>query len=600
MAGGLYEFDIADAERFAREQGIHTHKYGNELVFQYCPYCKGGKNHDRDTFAIGIDKGAFNCKRSSCAMTGNMITLARDFDFQLSDAVTRYFNMGEYKNMYKPYDYKKQEPKDGAVKYLLSRGISEKVCKDYDITIRDDGQTLIIPFRDENGEVWAVKYRNIKYVKGESKGNKEWFHVRYKVNAEGKREPDEHAKNKPILFGMYQCEDFSRLIITEGQMDSLSCTTAGLKNAVSVPTGQGGMTWIPYCYDWMNKFQEIVVFGDKEDEKITLTEMIRSRFPKKCVKVVRLEDYKDCKDANDLLRKYGKQAVIDAVENAETTVSKYIIKLSEVKYVDRDKLFKIKTGSNKLDSILDGGFYGGQLIILSGKAGNGKSTMASQFAVDAIAQGNSVFLYSGELANTMVKDWVESQIYGRPKITKMQSSECEQFYNDKFWLVDNNAVEDEEMPTVLDITEEMLIKKAVRFVIIDNLMMAITPNGKDNLYMLQSTFVGKLSRLAKRYDAVIMLVAHPRKSGNGGSNDDIAGSSDIGNKADIVMYYDKDKDRDIDDLRILRVTKNRLTGKVGNIDMWYSESRRISDIEGFFERDYLKGYHSSDGMDIPF
>lgn len=383
-------------------------------------------------------------------------------------------------------------------------------------------------------------------------------------------------------------------------MDSLSCTTAGLKNAVSVPTGQGGMTWIPYCYDWMNKFQEIVVFGDKEDEKITLTEMIRSRFPKKCVKVVRLEDYKDCKDANDLLRKYGKQAVIDAVENAETTVSKYIIKLSEVKYVDRDKLFKIKTGSNKLDSILDGGFYGGQLIILSGKAGNGKSTMASQFAVDAIAQGNSVFLYSGELANTMVKDWVESQIYGRPKITKMQSSECEQFYNDKFWLVDNNAVEDEEMPTVLDITEEMLIKKAVRFVIIDNLMMAITPNGKDNLYMLQSTFVGKLSRLAKRYDAVIMLVAHPRKSGNGGSNDDIAGSSDIGNKADIVMYYDKDKDRDIDDLRILRVTKNRLTGKVGNIDMWYSESRRISDIEGFFERDYLKGYHSSDGMDIPF
>ena len=596
----LYDFEVTDAERFAREQGIRTYQRGGELVFQYCPYCRGGKHRDKDTFAIGINNGAFNCKRTDCNMTGNMITLARDFDFRLSDAVTRYFNMGEYKNAFKPYTWKEEKPKDAAVEYLKSRGISEKVCKDYDISIKNDNQTLIIPFRDENGEIWTIKYRNINYIKGKSKGSKEWFHVRYIKNEKGENVADPHAKNKPILFGMFQCEDFSRLIITEGQMDSMSCTTAGLKNAVSVPTGQGGVTWIPYCYDWMNKFQEIVVFGDKEDEKITLTDMIKNRFPKKCVKVVRLEDYKDCKDANDLLRKYGKQAVIDAVNNAETTVSKYVIKLSEVKYVDHDKLFRIKTGSNKLDSILDGGFYGGQLIILSGKCGNGKSTMASQFAVDAVAQGNSVFLYSGELANTMVKDWIETQIYGRSKLTKMQSTECEQFYNDKFWLMDNTIVEDEEMPTVIDITEEMLIKKAVRFVIIDNLMTAIVPNGRDNLYMLQSAFVGKLARLAKRYDAVIMLVAHPRKSGNGESNDDISGSGDIVNKADIAMYYDKDKDRDLDDLRVLRVTKNRLTGKLGKVDMWYSESRRISDIEGFFERDYLKGYISSDGMDIPF
>lgn len=193
----LYDFDISDAERFAREQGIKTHKYGNELVFEYCPYCRGGKSHDKDTFAIGIDNGAFNCKRSSCGMTGNMITLAKDYDFRLSDAVTRYFNMGEYKTAYKPYQYKKTEPKDGAVQYLLSRGISEKVCRDYDITIKNDGQTLIIPFRDENGEVWAVKYRNTRYVKGETQGNKEWFHVRYTTNDKGEKIKDEHAKNKP-------------------------------------------------------------------------------------------------------------------------------------------------------------------------------------------------------------------------------------------------------------------------------------------------------------------------------------------------------------------------------------------------------------------
>ena len=41
---------------------------------------------------------------------------------------------------------------------------------------------------------------------------------------------------KPILFGMKQCDDaFKQLVITEGQLDSLSVAAAGINNAVSVP-----------------------------------------------------------------------------------------------------------------------------------------------------------------------------------------------------------------------------------------------------------------------------------------------------------------------------------------------------------------------------
>ena len=67
---------------------------------------------------------------------------------------------------------------------------------------------------------------------------------------------------KPILFGMKQCVDFKRLVITEGQLDSLSVATAGIENAVSVPTGAKGFTWLPYCWNWVNKFDELVIFGD--------------------------------------------------------------------------------------------------------------------------------------------------------------------------------------------------------------------------------------------------------------------------------------------------------------------------------------------------
>ena len=68
-----------------------------------------------------------------------------------------------------------------------------------------------------------------------------------------------------MLFGMDQCEGFDTLVITEGQLDSLSVAQAGVKNAVSVPTGAKGFTWLDPCWEWVTKFQEVTVFGDCEN-----------------------------------------------------------------------------------------------------------------------------------------------------------------------------------------------------------------------------------------------------------------------------------------------------------------------------------------------
>lgn len=92
-----------------------------------------------------------------------------------------------------------------------------------------------------------MKYRNTKFRKGIDK-NKEWS----------------EADTMPILFGMKQCSNFNRLIITEGQIDSLSVAECGFENAVSVPTGATGFTWLANCWDWITQFEEIVVFGDNE------------------------------------------------------------------------------------------------------------------------------------------------------------------------------------------------------------------------------------------------------------------------------------------------------------------------------------------------
>ena len=66
--------------------------------------------------------------------------------------------------------------------------------------------------------------------------------------------------------------DNPTLVLTEGQIDSLSVAEAGIENVVSVPTGAKGFTWIPYCWDFLSQFKTLVVFGDCENGRITLLE----------------------------------------------------------------------------------------------------------------------------------------------------------------------------------------------------------------------------------------------------------------------------------------------------------------------------------------
>ena len=103
-----------------------------------------------------------------------------------------------------------------------------------------------------------------------------------------------------------------------------------------------------------------------------------------------------------------------------------------------------------------------------------------------------------------------------------------------------------------------------------------------DLYRAQSKFVNELSKLAKRQQVAVILVAHPRKNGTGGDdNDIISGTADIANRVDTILCYKRDRALK-DNERLLTVSKNRLTGKlaVGEnaLTLFYDEaSKRISD-----------------------
>ena len=582
---GYYEFKESDALEFARASGIQTKQRNNELQFLQCPYCRGGRNGDKGTFSINLINGQFKCLRSSCSVSGNMITLARDFSwFSLGRDVDTYYKTGNQKK-YRSFKEMQIKPKPAALAYLKSRKISAVTAEKYQITVQSEHENvLVFPFLDEKGILQFIKYRKTDF-NPEKDNNKEWC----------------EANCRPILFGMYQCNlDNKTLILTEGQIDSLSVAEAGIENAASVPTGKNGFTWVPHCWDWLGNFETLIVFGDCEKGSITLLDEMKKRFHG-IVKVVRQQDYKGCKDANELLQKYGRDAVRNAVDQAEKVTIDQVKEIADIEAVDLFSLPKIPTGIASIDKVLSGGVYLGQTVILTGKRGDGKSTLGSQIIANALNAEKSVLAYSGELPDYFFKRWLDFQIAGQHNVIDCAGDagsinyyipdskvhKISEWYRGRAYLFDGQSTDN--LTTTI---EKTIQQYGVELIFLDNLMSILDSVGLDkDLYRVQSGFVDALVKISKKYNVAVILVVHPRKNSLGADdNDVVSGSSDITNKVDLVMTYKRDKKLP-DTERLLAISKNRLTGKlaVGEkaIPLYYDEaSKRISDNREDFRKPY--------------
>lgn len=602
----MYEFKRDDAYDFARHIGIQTKNKGDELMFNTCPYCNGGANRkDKGTFSINLNTGQFKCLRASCGVSGNLVTLSKDFDFSLGSMADEYYrSKKEYKKLKTPS--KPIEPKPQAISYLENRKISKEIAEQYEITVQTDKQNILVfPFYDEKGILQFVKYRKTDFDKEKDK-NKEWC----------------EANCKPILFGMKQCKDFTRLVITEGQLDSLSVATAGIDNAVSVPTGAKGFTWLPYCWNWINQFEEIVVFGDYEKGNISLLDELSKRL-KVPIKHVKEEDYKDCKDANEILIKYGVVQIKVCIENAVRKSIRQIIDLADVEDENPYLIEKLGTGIRQIDTILNGGLPFGGVTIVAGKRGEGKSTLASQIMINAVEKGYTCFAYSGELTNKSFKSTVDFQIAGPNHIieatnidgdkyntiSKTNRSLISNWYRGKYIMYDNGCIDDDETVGLIELIETAILQYSSRVILLDNLMTAIdlvdVGNGDKN--EKQSLFVKKLARIALRHNVLIILVAHKRKNHfSTDENDEISGSGDISNLATVILSYEKDNELQ-EGQRLVKITKNRLFGRLetkGIILDFDGKSRRIYGALDDVNREYSwnkqdNGFYSYD-IETPF
>ena len=546
-----------------------------QVKVDFCPFCKGGQNGDYDTFAIGLHNGAWNCLRGKCTKKkGSFKELAEFFGEDASGVRSMSSPTAMVKKVYvKPNPDDLHEITDEIVTFFSSRRISEQTIKDYKIASDKDGN-IVFPFYDDKDVLTYVKYRKPKKHTKED-GPKEW----------------QMANTKPILFGMNMVSFNKPLIITEGEIDCLSLYEAGCTNAVSVPSGCNNLDWINNCWEWLENFNQIIIFGDNDEPGMDMVSTVMKRLgedrcmvPKEYPELIyNGKDYnRACKDANEILYAYGAEVLKELVDGCEPAPIKGVLNLASVPFIDPASVPRIMTKIPKLDHMI-GGLEEGGVSVFSGKRGEGKSTLAGPLMLQAIQQGHSVCAYSGELPAYKFLEWImlqatESKYISYKTDTRSGKNLCyvapviqqriKNWLDGKFFLYDNSIIQEQsQTESILKVFEACARRYGCKLFLVDNLMSALVSADEEN--KAQAKFTAQLKAFASKYKAHVILVAHPRKEKADSvfSNDSVSGSSAITNLADVVINVEKNP-------KGIRVTKNRSFGITGFINTCYDPANR--------------------------
>lgn len=195
---------------------------------------------------------------------------------------------------------------------------------------------------------------------------------------------------------------------------------------------------------------------------------------------------------------------------------------------------RIKTGIFEFDRVLGGGFVPGEVILLIGEPGIGKSTLILQALKDI-----KTLYISGEESGEQVKERAE-----RLNI------------NLENFLFSNDV----EIEAIIETASE--IKEKIKILVIDSIQTVYSKNIDGNPsginQIKESTKL--LVNFAKKNNIVVIIVGHVTKEG------EAAGPKTLEHLVDTVIQFEGEK---ISNYRLIRTIKNRFgpTDEIGIFEM---------------------------------
>lgn len=342
------------------------------------------------------------------------------------------------------------------------------------------------------------------------------------------------GKNKDFMFekgceqipyGMDDVIGEDWCVIVEGEEDKHSFYEAGIKNCISVPNGftlpreDGTSTintsYLDRVYPVFEKMEKIILAVDNDTAgKHGEKELIRRFGAEKCY----LVDFGNVKDANDFLKKHGKEALKKLIDSAEQVPLEGVVTVNDI-WDDLEDFWingapkGFTIGVPEFDEVAS--FSMQQHTLITSAPNSGKSDFLDHLLVKlAIKYKHKIGVCSTE--NRPLKfhyDKLIRKIRGlRP--TKYQTKdedviECKKFVENHFFHVEKTGRY--FLQDVLSKFAELVKRKGCRWFVLDPFNKITLKDFKGNINEYTAEYHNLIDEFTTKYDAHVFLVLHPTK-----------------------------------------------------------------------------------------
>lgn len=484
-----------------------------------CPECSKDRKHkNRKSFSWNGAKQTGFCQNCQAAF----------MEFKPFQTKKEY-KLPEWKN--------KTELTSKSVKWFEGRAISQEVLNQ----LRVYSDTEFMPQYSKDCEVICFPYfRENKLINIKFRGPEKSFKM---------------VKEAELIWYNYDALlKYNEIIIVEGEIDCLSFIRAGVLNCISVPNGASGknLEYLDSSIDLFERLERVFLATDNDLPGISLREELTRRIgQEKCLVI----DFKDCKDANEYIQKYGCPDLASLLKSAHDIPIDGILDIS-LSYDSCHKLWieGMKPGLGidikTIDDIVT--WEAGRVSVWTGIPGHGKSEY-----VDFINVRMNL-LHGWKVAYFSPENWpvdyhiskLSEKLSGKSFNSKFMSREmfdvCFNYIEENFFFI--YPEQSFKIENILEKARYLVKKYGIKVLVIDpwNKIEHKRDKGESETDYI-SRCLDLLSMFAKKNNILIHVIAHPTKMQKLPDNTyqvpnayDINGSANWYNKPDYVAVVYRD------------------------------------------------------------
>lgn len=425
------------------------------------------------------------------------------------------------------------------------------------------------------------------------------------------------------LFGQWRFKNSTAryVVVCAGEIDAMSAfqmlsdyskqkgSEYEATPCVSATVGESGSDkQIQKHYQWLDRFERIIVCYDNDEAGHTAAEKVIKVLPKGKAYVMELT----LKDTNEYLEQGKQKEWINLFYRAKKYVPAGVLASNNLydKIMEEAVIPKVPFPEfmQEVNRMLAGGISLGKIVNIGASSGIGKTSLINQIIHHWIFHSPhkigvvSMELSAGQYGTAMLSHHIKR------KITMMQDSEKVEFLqrqevqdahkclteddegNPRWYLMDDR---DGTVESIKQVVEELVISCGCRVIVIDPLQDVLDGMSNEE----QAVFLKWQKSLIKSHHITFVNINHVRKASNSkdsGSTgafiteEDFSGSSTIFKSAALNLLIMRNKYAEDEVERNTTkaiISKNRDTGITGPCGEWYydNNSHTLYDKTYYFE-----------------